>query len=136
MKSVAVIMGSAFQDSMPQALNLERNEIETEWGMQSLFRVRNFPNPAYIVFRHGLPHQLLPHQINYRAQARALKQMNCGALMVTSSVGVLDPDLPLFKPMLLSDLMMLDNRLPDGSTCTMFVAPAAEQGHLVVTEGL
>lgn len=136
MKSVAVIMGSAFQDSMPQALNLERNEIETEWGMQSLFRVRNFPNPAYIVFRHGLPHQLLPHQINYRAQARALKQMNCGALMVTSSVGVLDPDLPLFKPMLLSDLMMLDNRLPDGSTCTMFVAPAAEQGHLVVTGGL
>jgi purine nucleoside phosphorylase len=136
MKSVAVILGSAFQDSMPQALSLERNEIQTEWGMQSLFRVRNFPGPAYILFRHGLPHHLLPHQINYRAQARALKQVDCGALLVTSSVGVLEPALPLYKPMLLSDLMMLDNRLPDGSTCTMFIKPAADQGHLVVTEGL
>ena len=136
MKSVAVILGSAFQDSMPQALDLEHIEIQTEWGVQSIFRVRNFKSPAYILFRHGIPHELLPNQINYRAQARALKEIGCGALLVTSSVGVLDPDLPLFKPILLSDLIMLDNRLPDGSTCTMFPEPAAGQGHLVVTEGL
>jgi purine nucleoside phosphorylase len=104
--------------------------------MQPLYRIRNFPNAAYIIFRHGLPHRLLPNQINYRAQARALKQVNCGALVVTSSVGVLDPELPLFKPILLSDLIMLDNRLPDGSTCTMFTAPSADQGHLVVSKGL
>ena len=35
-----------------------------------------------------------------------------GALLVTSSVGVLDAALPVFKPMLLTDLMMPDNRLP------------------------
>jgi purine nucleoside phosphorylase len=136
MKSVAVILGSAFQDSMPRILNLARIEIKTDWGKQALFRVRNYRRPAYLLFRHGLPHQLLPNQINYRAQAQALKQVDCGALMVTSSVGVLDPDLPLFKPMLLTDLMMLENRLPDGSTCTMFTAPASDQGHLVVTKGL
>jgi len=49
---------------------------------------------------------------------------------------VLDARLPLFKPMLLTDLVMLDNRLPDGSTCTTFVEPSPDQGHLVPREGL
>ena len=112
---MAVILGSAFQDSIPRALELEKIEIQTEWGNQTLFQAKNCRRPAYLLFRHGLPHQMLPNQVNYRAQTRALKQMDCGALMVTSSVGVLDPDLPLFKPMLLTDLLMLENRLPDGS---------------------
>jgi 5'-methylthioadenosine phosphorylase len=136
MKSVAVILGSAFQVSMPEALNLERIEIRTAWGVQALYHAKDFQPPAYLLFRHGLPHRLLPHQINYRSQAQALKQVDCRALLVTSSVGVMDSDLPLFKPMLLTDLMMLDNRLPDGSTCTMFTEPSSKQGHLVVTDGL
>ncbi len=136
MKSVAVILGSAFQVSMPEALNLERIEIQNAWGVQALYHAKDFQHPAYLLFRHGLPHRLLPHQINYRSQAQALKQVDCGALLVTSSVGVMDSDLPLFKPMLLTDLMMLDNRLPDGSTCTMFTEPSSKQGHLVVTDGL
>ena len=135
-KSLAVILGSAFQDSMPQALNLERIEIQTAWGVQALYHAKDLQRPAYLLFRHGLPHRLLPNQINYRSQAQALKQVDCGALLVTSSVGVMDSNLPLFKPMLLTDLMMLDNRLPDGSTCTMFTEPTSEQGHLVVTQGL
>lgn len=31
---------------------------------------------------------------------------------------------------------MPENRLPDGSTCSMFQDPKEEQGHLVVNEGL
>ncbi len=57
MKSVAVILGSAFQDTIPQALNLARIEIQTGWGMQALYRVKNYQRPAYLLFRHGLPHQ-------------------------------------------------------------------------------
>jgi len=136
MKSVAVILGSAFQDSMPPALNLAQIVIQTAWGEQVLYHAKNFQHPAYLLFRHGLPHRLLPHQINYRSQADALALVGCGALLVTSSVGVLDPALPLFRPMLLTDLIMLDNRLPDGSTCTMFTEPSLRQGHLVVSQGL
>ncbi|CAB1083449.1 5'-methylthioadenosine phosphorylase (EC [Olavius algarvensis Delta 1 endosymbiont] len=136
MKSVAVILGSAFQNSMPPAMNLEQTVIQTAWGKQVLYHAKNFQHPAYLLFRHGLPHRLLPHQINYRSQADALAQVGCGALLVTSSVGVLDPALPLFRPMLLTDLIMLDNRLPDGSTCTMFTEPSPRQGHLVVSQGL
>ena len=136
MKSIAVIVGSAFTEKLPPNIELSHQEIATPWGKQDLYQIKNLDRSAYLLFRHGIPHQLLPNQINYRAQARALKEINCGALMVTSSVGVLDANLPLYRPLLVTDLMMLENRLPDGTTCTMFVKPEVQQGHLVLNEGL
>jgi 5'-methylthioadenosine phosphorylase len=51
-------------------------------------------------------------------------------------VGVLDADVPLDRPLLVGDLLMPDNRLPDGSACTMFDAPSSDHGHLVLNEGM
>lgn len=136
MPAVAAILGSAFADSLPQELDLEPVEIETEWGTQVLHRLDSVERSAYVLFRHGLPHRLLPNQIDYRTQAAALQAINCEALLVTSSVGVLDPDVPLYRPLLVEDLIMLDNRLPDGQACTMFDAPSAEHGHLILDDGL
>lgn len=133
--SVAAILGSAFADSLPGELDLAPEEIETKWGPQTLHRVADVDRPAYVLFRHDLPHRLLPNQINYRAQAAALGAVDCKALLVTSSVGVLDADVPLYRPLLVDDLLMLDNRLPDGSACTMFTEPSGEHGHLVFDEG-
>jgi len=137
MKSLAVILGSAFGSGIPDTLNMSAVTIETTWGEQSLYKTTvTGGREAYVLLRHGAVHKLLPNQINYRAQAEALRKVNCGGLVVNSSVGVLDPDLPLFTPMLLTDLIMPENRLPDGSTCTMFTEPAKDQGHLVLNEGL
>jgi len=137
MKSIAVILGSAFGESIPKKLDMQQIAIDTRWGKQPLFaRKSDGDRNIYALIRHGSPHRLLPNQINYRAQAAALKAVDCGALLINSSVGVLDSDLPLFKPMLLTDQLMPENRLPDGSTCTMFVEPSIEQGHLVLNEGL
>ncbi len=134
--SVAAILGSAFSDSLPGALTLEPETVETEWGDQTLHRVAGTDRSAYVLFRHGLPHRRLPNQINYRAQAAALKQIGCGALLVTSSVGVLDPEVPINRPLLVDDLLMLENRLPDGSACTMFTDPSPAHGHLVIDDSL
>jgi 5'-methylthioadenosine phosphorylase len=134
--SVAAILGSAFSESLPGELDLEPEEIETEWGPQTLYRLEEAECRAYLLFRHDLPHRLLPNQINYRAQAAALNAVDCGALLVTSSVGILDADVPLYRPLLVDDLLMLDNRLPDGSACTMFTEPSPEHGHLVLNDGL
>lgn len=137
--SVAAILGSAFADSLPGELDLESEEIETKWGVQTVYRVVGLEPEAHVLFRHGLPHRLLPNQINYRAQAAALEQVGCGALLVTSSVGVLDADVPLYRSLLVEDLVMLDNRLPDGTACTMFTDPEGsrdEQGHLLLDDGL
>jgi len=136
-KSLAIILGSAFENDFASKLKLTRENVKTPWGDVILHRSALRQNrPAYILFRHGLPHTLLPNQINYRAQTAALRQVHCGALLINSSVGVLDPDLPVYKPMLVTDLLMPENRLPDGSTCTMYPEPVEHQGHLLLREGL
>ena len=118
--AVAVILGSAFSEHPPRGVELTPLLIDTPWGEVEVHRVDlpQLRRPAYLLFRHGLPHQRYPQQINFRAQAVALKKLNCRALLVTSSVGVLDHTLPLDQPLLVSDLLMPDHRLPDGSLCT------------------
>jgi 5'-methylthioadenosine phosphorylase len=126
---VAVVLGSAFGAPPP---DFEPVDVVTAHGKARLWRYEN----GYAVFRHGVPHTRLPNQVPYRAHAAALQAMGVGALLVTSSVGVLQPDVPLFLPLLVDDLVWLDNRLPDGSACTMFPTETEGQGHLVVEQGL
>lgn len=133
--SIAVILGSAYQENLPAQMELSEIEVETEFGRQTLYQTGRDDRAAFLLFRHGLPHRMLPNHIPYRRQAAALRKLNCGALLVTSSVGVLTEDVPLFKPMMLDDLIMLENRLPDGSACTMFSEPNDGHGHLVFNEG-
>jgi len=51
-------------------------------------------------------------------------------------VGVLDLDVPLHEPLIVQDVIMLENRLPDGSTCTMWQTATSDHGHLILDEGL
>lgn len=137
MKSLGVILGSAFKETIPQELDLQPIDVDTRWGNQTVYGgTASNGHKIYVLIRHGNPHRLLPHQINYRAQLAALKTVGCGALVINSSVGVLDPDIPLYQPMLLTDQLMPENRLPDGSTCTLFQESSEEQGHLVLNDGL
>jgi 5'-methylthioadenosine phosphorylase len=134
-KSVAVILGSAFSDS--QFLdNLYPVEIATPYGGVTLHQVLGANRSAWVVFRHGLPHTWLPNQIPYRAIIWALHAAHCGALLVTSSVGVLDRRVPLNTLLDISDIIMPENRLPGGENCTMFRDPSSRHAHLVLREGL
>ena len=134
--SVAVILGSSFDQPELAEHVLEPVDVPASGETVRLYRYRGAPREAYVLFRHGMPHAFLPNQIPYRAHAAALRQVGCEALLVTSSVGVVDPSVPLFTPLVVADLFMPDNRLPDGSACTMFTRPVALQGHLVIEEGL
>ena len=133
--ALGIILGSAF-DQMPAWLSLEPREFLTPFGETTLYQLPDTDRPAFVLFRHGVPHTYLPHQIPYRANAWALHEVGCGALVVTSSVGILTRNLPLFQPLLVTDLIMLENRLPDGSTCTMFTEPSPDHAHLIITDGL
>lgn len=134
--SLAVILGTAFSDDLPAGISLRPETIQTPAGPWTLHKVSGLAQPAHLSFRHGIPHRRLPNQISYTAQAHALRAVNCGALLVTSSVGVLDPSLPLYRPLAVSDLLMLDNRLPNGAPCTVFTEPSPDHGHLVLHDGL
>ncbi len=133
--AVAVILGSAFSEPKLSEIVLEPVSIDTPFGAVTLYRYPERQD-AWVLFRHGVPHRYLPHQIPFRAHTAALKSVGCGALLVTSSVGVMDADVPLFEPLLVDDLLMPENRLPDGSACSMFTVPTPGQGHLVLDEGL
>lgn len=130
--TVAVILGSAWSDASLPGLELTPRDVSTPHGAVRLHQAGD----AWVLFRHRLPHGYLPNQVPYRAHARALAEVGVGALLVTSSVGVLDPAVPLDTLLPVGDLLMPDNRLPDGTACTMWPEPCVEQGHLVVTGGL
>ena len=132
--TVAVILGSAFKKAALAGKMLRPVEQDTPWGQVTLYE--HPESGGLVLFRHGLPHRWLPNQIPYRAHAAALAARGCRGLLVTSSVGVLTPELPLFKPLLVSDLLMPENRLPSGESCTIFDHSRREQGHLVLEEGL
>lgn len=134
--SIAVIIGSAFDPHALLRLRVEPLVVDTRWGAVTLYRAAGRSRPAFVLCRHGVPHRWLPNQIPYRAHAAALASLGCRALLVTSSVGVLDPALALNVPMLVRDILTLDNRLPDGSACTMHVEPDDAQSHLVLSEGV
>ena len=135
----AVILGSSFSKT-PLSLNQEPVEIDTSWGRVCLYQIKTQnSNPhasAYVIYRHGLPHNTLPHQVNFRGYIEALKSVGCTALLLTSSVGVLQSNIPLYTPLLAHDLLMPFNRLPTGEVCTLFPLPTAKQGHLVLQDGL
>lgn len=132
--TVAAILGSAFQTPTLQGVTLRPREVETPWGPALVHEVPE--HDAFVLFRHGVPHQYLPHQLNTRAHISALAQLEVGGLLLTSSVGVLDATLPLFTPLVVGDLLMPENRLPNGELCTFFKEPSPRQGHLVLDEGL
>ncbi|PJB39481.1 MAG: 5'-methylthioadenosine phosphorylase [Deltaproteobacteria bacterium CG_4_9_14_3_um_filter_63_12] len=131
--SIAAILGSSFETAELLGASLEEQEVETRWGSVRVYKVPDAQ--AFVVFRHGVPHRHLPHQVNTRAHIAALARLGVEALLVTSSVGVLDAAVPLFVPLILGDLLMPDNRLPSGEVCTFFSESTAGQGHLVFDEG-
>lgn len=131
---VGVILGSSFSSGFAAELSLEEERVDTPEGAVTLYRAAR--GRAWCLFRHGLPHRLLPNHIAWRANAWALKQVGVGALVVTSSVGVLDAGVSLYQPLLVRDLLMLENRLPDGNQCTVFQRPSPDQAHLVLDEGV
>lgn len=129
----AVILGSAF--AAHEGLSgLVPTTVPTRFGTVVVHR--HPPTGGVVVFRHGLPHRWLPHQIPWRAHALALQALGVHALLVTSSVGVLDPAVPQFVPHAVGELLMVDNRLPDGSPCTVWPTPHPDQGHLLLQDGL
>lgn len=122
--SNGVILGTAFHEA---GLHGEPVGIDTPFGRTTLHR----RGAGWVLFRHGLPHRVLPHRVPWRANAWALHHVGVRTLLVTSSVGVLDAAIPLFRPLLVEDVLWPDMRLPSGEVCTL-----AEDFHLVLDEGL
>jgi 5'-methylthioadenosine phosphorylase len=61
--------------------------------------------PVAFVTRHGSRHALLPHQVNYRANALALQTLGVRRVVATSAVGSLRSEMPPGSLVLLADFI-------------------------------
>ncbi len=66
-----------------------RHDLDTEWGAPSAPVVEGELAGKRVLFiaRHGDPHVLLPHQVNYRANIAALKQAGASEIIAVNAVG-------------------------------------------------
>ena len=87
------------------------------------------------VSRHGPGHRNLPHTVPHRANVAALAGLGARAILATTVVGAVAPDVVLGRPIVFDDLFFPSNDLPDGSACTTFTEPGdPARGHLVWSE--
>tara|TARA_Y100001935_G_scaffold255643_1_gene270403 strand:+ start:7117 stop:7848 length:732 start_codon:yes stop_codon:yes gene_type:complete len=88
MISLGFILGTAADNANFFEREYERT-VETPFGLTSTPLIFGKIDGLSAVFlkRHGADHQLLPHEINYRANIWALKQLNISNIISINSVG-------------------------------------------------
>lgn len=77
-------------------LSIEGEEqITTPWGEPSSSLVRGRLGQQSVVFlaRHGNPHRIPPHQVNYRANLQALYDVGVRTVVGVNAVGGIHPDM-------------------------------------------
>jgi purine nucleoside phosphorylase len=135
MIDVGIITGSGIYEMPGEPQTRMVETVETRFGEVEVAVSEVGPWTVGAVSRHRKGHHHLPHTIPHRANLAALKQLGARAILATTVVGAVGPDVPLGRPILFDDLFFPENRLPDGEACTMFPEPGeAGRGHLIQTE--
>ena len=132
MIDVGIITGSGIYRLSGET---ELRLVETRFGRAEVAVTRVGTWRVGSISRHGEGHHHLPHTIPHRANLAALEKLGARAVLATTAVGAVDPDVRLGCPILFDDLFFPTNHLPDGGACTIFTEPGApERGHLIQSE--
>lgn len=88
--SLGVIAGTGALDLFDVS---EEKRMETPYGRPSaaLAKVRIGKIEAWFLARHGRPHRIPPHRINYRANLDALHRLGVDRVVSVNAVGSMDP---------------------------------------------
>lgn len=125
---LAFITGSGLYDHP----TLTQQKVDTPFGPAQVQRGPLGGREILMLARHGRGHRDLPHQINHRANISALKAAGATAVVSCSVCGVLNPHWALGCPLMAQDIYFPDNRLGDGSTCSIFQTQGEKgRGHLL-----
>lgn len=88
------IIGGTGLEKMAGNLDERRDDtVETAYGEATL--VRGLLDGGDIIFlaRHGIRHDIAPHNINYRANIQALKDAGATHIMAAAAVGSMKPEI-------------------------------------------
>lgn len=88
MTTLAIIGGTGLTQLSDLNI-LSREQLDTPYGSPSAEFVTGELNGSRIIFlsRHGNPHTIAPHQINYRANIWGLKQLGVEQIVAVAAVG-------------------------------------------------
>lgn len=97
---IAVIGGTGLQ-SLPHFTHVATLNVDTPWGAPSSpISVLHHPSPTTgkpipiaFVSRHGLQHEIAPHEIPSRANIAALRSLGVRAIIAFSAVGSLQEEI-------------------------------------------
>lgn len=115
-----------FIDKAPQRIVTRRGAVDVETARSA--------GGAEVVLlaRHGFGHSSLSSQVDHRANILAMKEAGVDAIIATTACGIVDPALDMATPIVFDEVFFPDNRLPDGSPCTLFETPGeAGRGHYI-----
>ncbi len=92
--TLAIIGGTGLTE-LPGLSRLESLDVTTRWGEPSAPLQIGVLNGQEVIFlaRHGRPHRIPPHQVNYRANIAALKEAGATRVIGVTAVGGIHPDL-------------------------------------------
>ncbi len=85
---LGIIGGTGLAD-FPELENVQEKIIETPYGLPSSAIILAVYEGQHIAFlaRHGRPHRIAPHQVNYRANIWALKELGVKNIIAVNAVG-------------------------------------------------
>lgn len=131
MKSLAIIGGTGLTSL--SGLELVRREmVHTPWGEPSGPVTHGKLNGRPVVFlaRHGYHHTIPPHEVNYRANIWALKEVGVTDIIAVAAVGGIDAGMP-------SGSLVIPDQIIDytwGRGHTFFEGPLERVVHVDFTE--
>jgi 5'-methylthioadenosine phosphorylase len=114
---IAIIVGSS-DDLFNLSTNI-KSEVKTPYGDMWYITIEHHKNVIFLL-RHGTMdmNYIYPQEINYKANMFGLKQLGCSHIYTFSSVGILNPCIKPFNPIVITDLFYPNNQLHDGSVCS------------------
>lgn len=73
----------------------EQEKVTTPYGEPStaLAHIRAGQHPAWFIARHGRPHRIPPHRVNYRANIDAMRRQGVDRIIAINAVGGIDDSL-------------------------------------------
>ena len=131
MMDIGIITGSGLYE-LSHLEDMEKAVIDTDYGTAKVTSGTIDGCNVHHIARHGIMHKQLSNHVNYRANIAALDMLGVDAIISTTACGVLLPSIPLGKLFVFDDMFFPDNRLPDGSFCTMFeLSKNPDKGHYI-----
>lgn len=99
---IGVVGGTGFYDLLDETKEVN---VDTEFGTITLYHSDFAGKDVYFLPRHGLSHDSLAHEVNYKGNMLALKKCGVERVFAMCAVGSLTVDIPVGKFALLDQFV-------------------------------